>query len=94
MAATMPELVSDLAAETEVIERMLAGLSANAWDTPTPAEGWLIRDQIAHLAYFDEAALAAVVDPVRFSAGVGVTGPRSVPGRQRAASPSPPTAPR
>ncbi len=68
MAASMSELVTDLAAETEVIERMLSGLPAEAWDTPTPAEGWMIRDQISHLAYFDEAALTAAVDPERFRA--------------------------
>ncbi len=68
MAATMSDLVTDLAAETEVVEGMLAGLPAEAWDTPTPAEGWMVRDQISHLAYFDEAAVTSVVDPDRFRA--------------------------
>lgn len=36
------------------------------WARPTPAVGWTIRDQIAHLAYFDEAAALAVRDPVGF----------------------------
>ncbi len=68
MAADMSELVTDLAAETEVIEQMLAGVPHEAWDQPTPAEGWLIRDQIAHLAYFDESAVTSVLDPERFKA--------------------------
>jgi uncharacterized protein (TIGR03084 family) len=68
VAADMSELVTDLAAETEVIEQMLVGLPDDAWDTPTPAEGWLIRDQIAHLAYFDEAAVTSVLEPERFKA--------------------------
>ncbi|MGQ0624412.1 MAG: TIGR03084 family metal-binding protein [Sporichthyaceae bacterium] len=68
MAASMSDLVTDLAAETEVIESMLSGLSAAGWDTPTPAAGWSIRDQIAHLAYFDEAAVAATIDPAGFKA--------------------------
>ncbi|MGQ0631943.1 MAG: TIGR03084 family metal-binding protein [Sporichthyaceae bacterium] len=68
MAASMSDLVTDLAAETEVIEQMLSGLSAADWDTPTPSPGWAIRDQIAHLAYFDEAAVAATIDPERFQA--------------------------
>ena len=67
MSALMGELVTDLAAETEVIERMLSGLNDAEWDRPTPAEGWSIRDQISHLAYFDECAVLAVVDPERFS---------------------------
>ncbi len=62
----MSDLVTDLAAETEVIEQLLAGRSAETWGLPTPAEGWLIRDQISHLAYFDEAATTAVSEPGRF----------------------------
>ena len=68
MSALMSELVTDLAAETEVIERMLSGLPASDWDRPAPAEGWAIRDQISHLAYFDDCAVLAVVDPERFRA--------------------------
>lgn len=64
----MSDLVTDLAAETEVIEQLLAKLPAEDWDLPTPAEGWLIRDQISHLAYFDEAATTAVLEPERFRA--------------------------
>jgi uncharacterized protein (TIGR03084 family) len=64
----MSDLVTDLAAETEVIEQMLAGVAEGAWELPTPAEGWMIRDQISHLAYFDEAATTAVLDPERFRA--------------------------
>lgn len=68
MAASMSDLVTDLAAETELIEQMLAGLPVEDWDRPTPAENWSVRDQIAHLAYFDEAAVTAVTDPERFKA--------------------------
>jgi uncharacterized protein (TIGR03084 family) len=64
----MSDLVTDLAAETEVIEHMLAGLPDSEWERPTPAEGWLVRDQISHLAYFDEAATLSVVDPEQFKA--------------------------
>jgi uncharacterized protein (TIGR03084 family) len=34
----------------------------------TPSPGWSIRDQIGHLAYFDRAAAAAIVDVERFRA--------------------------
>jgi uncharacterized protein (TIGR03084 family) len=64
----MSDLVTDLAAETEVIEQLLAGRPDADWELPTPAEGWLVRDQISHLAYFDEAATTAVLDPDRFTA--------------------------
>ncbi|HVE27172.1 MAG TPA: TIGR03084 family metal-binding protein [Sporichthya sp.] len=68
MSASMSDLVTDLAAETEVLEQMLAGRPDSDWELPTPAEGWLIRDQISHLAFFDEAATLSVVDPDRFRA--------------------------
>jgi uncharacterized protein (TIGR03084 family) len=64
----MSSLVTDLAAETEVIEQMLANRPHSDWELPTPAEGWLIRDQISHLAFFDDMARLSVVDPERFRA--------------------------
>ena len=68
MAASMKDLVVDLMAETEVTESMLAGLPADVWELPTPAEGWAIRDQISHLAFFDEMTLLAMTDAERFRA--------------------------
>ena len=47
---------------------MLDPLDAAGWERATPAAGWAIRDQISHLAYFDEAATLAAVDPERFRA--------------------------
>ncbi|PXY17446.1 TIGR03084 family metal-binding protein [Prauserella muralis] len=68
MVVAFAELLADLRAETRVVEDMLTGLSHAAWDAPTPAAGWAIRDQVSHLAYFDEAATRAAVDPDRFRA--------------------------
>lgn len=68
MATSMQALAADLAAETEVLDRTLATLSDEMWLIPTPAPGWTIRDQVAHLAYFDEAALTSLLDPDRFRA--------------------------
>jgi uncharacterized protein (TIGR03084 family) len=68
MAVDMSGLIEDLLAETRVLTAMLAA-EGTGWDTPTPAEGWLVRDQVSHLAYFDEAATEAVTDPGRFRAG-------------------------
>jgi uncharacterized protein (TIGR03084 family) len=62
------QLADDLAAETRALERLLEPLDAAGWERPTPAPGWAIRDQISHLAYFDEAATLAAVDPDRFRA--------------------------
>jgi uncharacterized protein (TIGR03084 family) len=61
-------LLDDLVAETEVLTGMLAPLDDPVWERPTPAPGWAIRDQVSHLAYFDDAATLAATDPDRFRA--------------------------
>jgi uncharacterized protein (TIGR03084 family) len=68
MAVSMVEIVEDLRAETLDLERMLAPLPAAAWDTATPAPGWAVRDQVSHLAWFDDAAVQAVTAPADFRA--------------------------
>jgi uncharacterized protein (TIGR03084 family) len=66
----MRELCDDLAAEHDDLDRIVSGLDEDGWNTPTPAEGWAVRDQISHLAFFDGTATEAVVDPEAFRAGV------------------------
>jgi uncharacterized protein (TIGR03084 family) len=66
MAVDMAALTADLAAETEDLFAMLTPLADADWDLPTPAAGWAIRDQVSHLAFFDEAATLAATDPARF----------------------------
>ncbi|HEV2242634.1 MAG TPA: TIGR03084 family metal-binding protein [Streptosporangiaceae bacterium] len=61
-------LLDDLVAETKVLTGMLAPLDDPVWERPTPAPGWAIRDQVSHLAYFDDAATLAATDPDRFRA--------------------------
>jgi uncharacterized protein (TIGR03084 family) len=55
-------ICDDLQAEHESLDALVAGLEPARWDTPTPAEGWTVRDQIAHLSYSDVSARLAVVD--------------------------------
>jgi uncharacterized protein (TIGR03084 family) len=64
---SLAELCDDLAAEQDVLDAILAALPADAWDTPTPAEGWTVRDQVAHLAHFDDMATLAATDPTAFA---------------------------
>ncbi|MEO3885741.1 TIGR03084 family metal-binding protein [Nonomuraea sp. B5E05] len=59
----MAELLDDLRAETASFEALLRPLRDDDWERPTPAEGWAIRDQVSHLAWFDDAAARAVTDP-------------------------------
>ena len=56
----MPEplsaIIDDLAAEHAVLERLLARLPDETWDHPSPAQGWTLRDCVAHLAETDQSA--------------------------------------
>ncbi len=63
---SLEEILADLTAEHESLDSVLGGLSEVDWDRPTPAAGWAVRDQVSHLAFFDEAATTAVRDPERF----------------------------
>ncbi len=63
---TIEELCSDLAAEHAALDSIVANLSDDEWDTPTPAAGWDVRDSVSHLCYFDETATLALTDPEAF----------------------------
>jgi uncharacterized protein (TIGR03084 family) len=62
----LEELSADLAAEHRDLDALVAGLDDAGFDTPTPAEGWAVRDQISHLAWFDREAVRAALDPEAF----------------------------
>lgn len=62
----MDQICDDLAAETADLVAILAPLGDAGWDTDTPAAGWTIRDQISHLAYFDETGTLAATDADAF----------------------------
>lgn len=68
MTVSMSDLADDLLAETVALEELLADLDEDGWDLVTPPEGWLVRDQVSHLAFFDDAATKAAADPERFGA--------------------------
>ena len=60
----------DLEREHTDLDALVADLDHEAWATPTPAEGWDVRDQVAHVAFFDEQAMLAVREPDEFRAGL------------------------
>jgi uncharacterized protein (TIGR03084 family) len=68
MPIGMDQLTRDLTAETRGLRGLLADLDANGWERPTPADGWSVRDQVSHLAHFDDAALLSATDPEAFRA--------------------------
>lgn len=66
----MEAVLSDLAAEHRSLDELVSDLPDDRWDLPTPAEPWRVRDQVTHLAYFDEQAARSVTDPDAFMRGV------------------------
>jgi uncharacterized protein (TIGR03084 family) len=62
-------VLDDLADEHVALAHVLARLPDARWDLPTHAPGWLVRDQVMHLAHFDEIARLAIADPGAFRAG-------------------------
>ncbi len=67
MPVDLDELAADLAAETAALLAVVEQLDEDGWATPTPAPGWRVQEQIAHLAYFDEQAALAATDPGAFT---------------------------
>jgi len=62
------DLLTDLADESAEVDAMVAPLSDVDWSRPTPAAGWTIAHQVAHLAWTDHATLLAATDPDAFAA--------------------------
>lgn len=67
-APDLANLCDDLAAEHADLDSLVAPLEASQWDLMTPAEGWMIRDQIHHLSWFDRNGALAIEDPFAFTA--------------------------
>jgi uncharacterized protein (TIGR03084 family) len=58
---------ADLTAERRAVDALLAGLDDASWRVATPSPGWVVGDQVGHLAYFDHAATTAISDPDGFA---------------------------
>jgi uncharacterized protein (TIGR03084 family) len=74
--SVLTDLLADLAAEGAALDAVVAELEDTAWLGPTPAEGWTVAHQIAHLAWTDQQALLAATDPEGFTAAVAEAAPR------------------
>jgi uncharacterized protein (TIGR03084 family) len=66
VAVSLPLLCDDLGAETADLVGLLAPLDEGGWDQATPAPGWSIRDQVVHLAFFDQVSARAATAPDAF----------------------------
>lgn len=65
-AAGMDEICTDLDAEHQALDGLVADLDEAGWLATTPAEGWDVKDTIVHLIQADVAARIAADDPEQF----------------------------
>lgn len=61
------DLIDRLVEEGDLLETIVSKLPDEAWRSNTPAVGWTIAHQIAHLAWTDEMTLAALTNPEEFA---------------------------
>ena len=66
--ADIQEVLTDLNADCDEIDRLVAGLQESQWQLPTPAPGWTIAHQIAHLTATFQMATMAAAQPTEFRA--------------------------
>lgn len=60
MTTLIESIIDDLEAEQGALASVLERMVPDQWDIPTHAPGWKTRHQVAHLAFFDRAATAAI----------------------------------
>ncbi|MDT7759849.1 MAG: hypothetical protein QOH27_5747 [Mycobacterium sp.] len=60
-------IVAELRAESDRLDALVAALPEQGWRTATPAPGWTIAHQIAHLHWTDRVAVVAVTDEAGFA---------------------------
>ncbi|MDH6195616.1 uncharacterized protein (TIGR03084 family) [Mycobacterium frederiksbergense] len=65
--ASADAIVTDLSAESDALDALVAVLEPERWATPTPAVGWTIAHQIAHLLWTDRVSLLAITDEPAFN---------------------------
>jgi uncharacterized protein (TIGR03084 family) len=68
--STAGPMVADLRAESDDLDAIVADLPAAGWAEATPAPGWMVAHQIAHLLWTDRVALTAVTDGAGFAAAL------------------------
>ncbi|AQT82430.1 TIGR03084 family protein [Mycolicibacterium litorale] len=66
MTAADP-IIDDLRDESDALDALIAPLDAAGWAQPTPAPGWTVAHQIAHLLWTDRVALTSVTDEPAFT---------------------------
>ena len=63
---TMEQISTDLKMEQQELDAVVANLAEDQWKIMTPAEGWDIKEQIRHIAYFEDRARLCASKPEAF----------------------------
>jgi uncharacterized protein (TIGR03084 family) len=63
---TVEQICNDLAMEQQELDAVVANLDESGWEIMTPFEGWEIKEQIRHLAYFENRAKLAASNQEAF----------------------------
>ena len=58
----LEQVLADLSGEGEALDELVAHLDDVGWRKQTPAPGWDIAHQVAHLAWTDEVSVIAATD--------------------------------
>lgn len=64
----MKTICSDLQWEHETLDALVTEMDRTVWDLLTPGGEWTVKDQICHLAYFDDTAKLSATDASAFNA--------------------------
>jgi uncharacterized protein (TIGR03084 family) len=73
--AELHDVLKDMNTDCDEVDELVASLDESQWQLPTPAPGWTIAHQIAHLTATFKMAATAAADPAAFRAfTVGLSG--------------------
>ncbi|BBO69762.1 hypothetical protein DSCA_36920 [Desulfosarcina alkanivorans] len=62
----MNQICSDLTWEQNTLDTLVSSLKPDDWAAVTLCDGWTVKDEICHLAYFDYTARLSAADPASF----------------------------
>jgi hypothetical protein len=60
-------ICKDLKDEYESLDAIVSGLDEAGWETKTSFFEWTVKDEIAHIAFFDGTARLSATDPEVFN---------------------------
>lgn len=73
--STLTDVVTAFREETAIMQELLLSLEDGQWTAATPAPGWSVLDQVAHLTFVYDLAATACEQPEFFKAFASGVGP-------------------